>query len=89
MVQLIILKHLSCVAGLEIFFPARFFVKVPATIPDFLVIRHVLNLSIVHFRAPRAEPQFQNELNTIQSPCYEKKKVLFYSHENETQKVYN
>jgi len=34
------------------FFFARFFHILLATIPDFLVIRHVLNLSIVHFRVP-------------------------------------
>ena len=49
-VQPIILKHLSCVASLESFvFSARFFVILPASIPDFLVIQHVMNLSIVHF----------------------------------------
>ena len=52
-VKPIILKHLSCVASLENFvFLARFFVILPASIPDFLVIQRVLNLSIIDFRVP-------------------------------------
>ena len=52
-VQPIILTHLSRVTSLENFVSlARVFVILPASIPDFLVIQHVLNLSIVHFRVP-------------------------------------
>ena len=63
-VQPIILKHLSYVPSLESFvFLARFYV-IPASIPDFLVIQHVLNLSIVHFEYRLATISKRAKYNT-------------------------